>query len=274
MSDDRSPVLPLPGAAARRPPGGTLPAGLTRRGCLLAALGAAAGRAAAAPAVAPAALPAVVPMALSVSLNLPFVDALLDELATALGIRWELVRVPFTRVVRMASDGSALGFGISPTPARNATLDFTQPLFESGVWALSPASAPREASAVAQLKGLSVCTTRDAQLGTAIDAAAAREFRALPAGGDFASRLRMLGAGRCEVLLATHFNHDRSQLQSRIRAAGVDPDQVFISREPMSRLPVHVAARRGEPLARWVPVLDQALEARRAAIAALLRTGP
>lgn len=213
-------------------------------------------------------------MAVSVSLNVPFVDALLAELAGAMGIRWQLVRVPFARVLRMAMDGSALGFGVSPSPARTGTLAFTQPLFESGVWGVSRAEAPHAASTVEQLKGLSVCVIRDAQLGAAIDNAAQREFRALSAGGDFAGRLRMLGAGRCDVLLATHYNNDRTQLQQRIRAAGADPDQFAIAHQPMARQSVHVAALRQGAWARWVPLLDSALAERRQAIADLVKSGP
>lgn len=238
----------------------------TRRACLLAALAATTGAARAAP--------EDIPIALSSALNVPFVDALLDELAAALGIRWQITRAPFTRVVRMAEAGEALGFGISPTPERSRTLNFTQPWFESGVWALSRAAAPHEAVSVAGLKGLSVCITRDAQFGASLDRAMAKEFRALPAGGDFASRLRMLSAGRCDVLLATHYNRDRSQLQGRIRAAGADPEEIAIGRQPLVTQSVHVAVRRDAPLARWVPRLDQALAERRTAIGELLRAGP
>lgn len=239
---------------------------LTRRTCLLTALATVTGSA--------RATPTDIPIALSSAVNAPFVGALLDELAAAMGIRWQIIRAPFTRVVRMAESGSALGFGMSPTPERARTLDFTQPLFESGVWTLSRAASPHEAGSIAELKGLSVCITRDAQFGASFDLAVAKEFRALPAGGDFASRLRMLTAGRCDVLLATHYNRDRSQLQSRIRAAGADPDQVVIGRQPLVTQSVHVAVRRDAELARWVPRLDQALAERRAAIAELLRDGP
>lgn len=244
----------------------TRPRPPTRRACLGAALAAVTGAA--------HATPDNIPIALSAALNAPFVDALLDELAAALGIRWQITRAPFARVVRMAEAGEALGFGISPTPQRSRTLDFTQAWFESGVWALSRAAAPHDAVSVAGLKGLSVCITRDAQFGASFDRAVAREFRALPAGGDFASRLRMLTAGRCDVLLATHYNRDRSQLQSRIRAAGANPEEIAIGRQPLLTQSVHVAVRRDAELARWVPRLDQALAERRAAIAELLRDGP
>jgi len=250
--------------SARHFPGASFN-GLTRRRCLVALLFAGAGRA--------DATIAEVPIAVSVSVNVPFVDAMLDELAAAMGIRWQVLRVPFARVVRMARAGTALGFGVSPSPARVGTLDFSQPLFESGVWGVSRADSPHEASSMSQLKGLNVCVWRDAQLGEAIDNAAQRDFRALAAGGDFAVRLRMLSAGRCDVLLATHYNRERSQLQKRIRAAGADPDQFVIGRQPLAQQPVHVAVRRDGALARWMPLLDKALADRHQAIVALVKSG-
>ena len=240
--------------------------GVNRRTCIAAALPG--------PALASQAPGQAVPLALSSGVNAPFVDALLHEFADALGLRWTVVRAPFVRVMRMAEQGEALGFGVSPNPGRESRLVFTQALFRGTVWALSRASSPRQASRVAELKGLEVCAARDASLGEAIDAAAGRQFQLRVANGDFATRLRMLSAGRCDVLLATHYSDDPALLQQRIREAGIDPAQVALGRQPLDAQGVHIAAARGSPLASWVPALNQALVERQAAIARLLRAGP
>lgn len=248
--------------------------GLGRRAWLAGALSGSAPGAWAAAALAPPAAEPVVPLAVASGVNTPFVDAVLRELAGTLALRWETVRVPFTRVLRMTEQGEALGFGISPTPEREARLVFSNAVFRSTVWALSRASAPRPAARIEELRGLEVCAARDARLGEELDAAAARDFRLRPANGDFATRLRMLAAGRCEVLLATHYSLDPGLLQRRIREAGMDPAEVALGPQPLTRLDVHVAARRDGPWAAWVPALNQALQDRQAAIARLLATGP
>lgn len=212
----------------------------------------------------------VVPMAVPESTNAPFITSILDELAQAMGIRWEVSRVPFARVLKMAEQGIALGFGVSPSPARAALLDFSTSIFTSGVWALS-AGVDSTGSAPTRLAGLRTCVARGADYGS--------QFYAANPGlkldyvhGDFAARLRMLLAGRCDVLVVTHFNDDLSQLRKRIQEAGIDSRLITVGQHPLAASTVHIAAKRGGAWEAWVPRLNAAIAERQGAIARLLST--
>jgi Bacterial extracellular solute-binding proteins, family 3 len=155
------------------------------------------------------AAPPVVPLALSDGLNQKFADALLRELAEGAGVRWQVSRVPFSRVLRMTEAGEALGFGVSPSRERDAQLVFSEAVFRSGVWAVGRAEGDAPITSIASLKGRKVCASRQARLGAELDMAAGRDFTVHAVPGDLGSRLRMLEAGRCDVLLVTHFNEPR-----------------------------------------------------------------
>lgn len=216
----------------------------------------------------------VVPMALSDGLNQPFAEALLRELAEAAGWRWQVSRVPFSRVLRMTEAGEALGFGVSPSREREAQLVFSEPVFRSGVWAIGRAAGDGPITSVAGLKGRTVCAPRQARLGAELDMAAGRDFQLHAVPGDLGSRLRMLEAGRCDVLLVTHFNDEAALLLRRVRDAGFDPDRLAIGPRALKELPVYIAARRGSALADLVPALNRAIADRQTAIGLLLLAGP
>ncbi len=220
------------------------------------------------------AAPPVVPLALSDGLNQKFADALLRELAEGAGVRWQVSRVPFSRVLRMTEAGEALGFGVSPSRDRDAQLVFSEAVFRSGVWAVGRAEGDAPITSIASLKGRKVCASRQARLGAELDMAAGRDFTVHAVPGDLGSRLRMLEAGRCDVLLVTHFNEHPALLQQRIRDAGFDPDKLAIGPRPLKELPVYIAARRASPLAAHVPALNRALADRQAAIGRLVQDGP
>lgn len=250
----------------RRPDGGA--GACTRRACLVAGLGAIPGLDASAsePAV------PVVPLAISMSVNAPFVMSLLQELAAAVPLAWDLHRVPFARVLKLARSGEALGFGISPSPDRLKEFRFTASLFTSTLWTISRASEPHDPAAIDDLRGLHVCMARDASYGAAMDAAAGRVFTPEFANGDLPTRLRMLAAGRCDAVAVTHFSTDVRPLLGRIAATGADPLKFMISRRPLQQQPVHIGVQRDSPLSRSLAAIDAARIARRQAIDRLIES--
>lgn len=213
--------------------------------------------------------PGRIPLALSQSVNIALLEPLLSQLAQAAQWRWELMPVPFSRMLLMVERGDALGLGVGPTPQRRQRLVFSQPLQSSGLWAISRRENSLDPHHPSELQGLRVCMVRDASYGDDLDRARGAIFQPVYSNGDFAGRLRMLLAGRCELLLATHASPDIALLVQRIRDAGIDPQQLAIGRQPLVELPIHIAASRDGPWASYLPRVDQALQTMQAAMAAL-----
>ncbi len=203
--------------------------------------------------------PERVPLAVSQSVNQSLLEPRLSELAQALDWRWDLSSLPFSRLLLSVEQGQSLGLGLGPTPARLQTLLFSRPILRSGVWALSRSSQPHDPKRVDELQGLSVCLVRDASYGAELDAARDQLFEPQYSTGDFATRLRMLLAGRCDLMLVTHAHPDPALLIQRLHDAGVPPDSVMLGRQPLAEQPVHIAVARTSPWAAYLPRLDQAL---------------
>lgn len=208
--------------------------------------------------------PESVPLAVSQSVNQALLEPRLTELANALDWRWDRSSLPFSRLLLSVEQGRSLGLGLGPTPERLQTLLFSRPLMHSGVWALSRSSQPHDPRRVDDLRGLSVCLVRDASYGAELDAAREQLFVPQYSTGDFATRLRMLLAGRCDLMLVTHAHPDPALLVQRLRDAGVPPDAVTLGGQPLAEQPVHIAVARASPWAAYLPRLDQALQRLRA----------
>jgi len=217
-------------------------------------------------AAAPAALarPERVPLAMSQSVNQALLEPRLQLLAQTLDWHWERLSLPFSRLLLSVEQGQCLGLGLGPTPAREQTLLFSRPVLHSGVWALSRSAQPHDPRRVEELRGLSVCLVRDASYGAELDAAREQLFEPQYSTGDFATRLRMLLAGRCDLMLVTHASPDPALLLRRLSDAGVPPDAVALGRQPLTEQPVHIAAARHSRWAAYLPRLDEAVQRLRA----------
>jgi ABC-type amino acid transport substrate-binding protein len=243
--------------------------GATRRDWLSAGLSAGVGLAVGRAAHAQAARP-VVPLALSLAVNRAVMEPFLARLAQAAELAWDLSFVPFSRLLKMVERGEALGFGVAYSPQRGERLAFSQVLFASGVWTISRRSQPVDARTPADLKGLRVCVVPGLDYGPELEAAKGRLFEPQGAAGDFASRLRMLQAGRCDALLATQPNDDVHLLEQRVRDAGGELASLVLGRRPIVEQPVQIAVARGCDLAAHLPRIDQALHTHAAPLRRLL----
>lgn len=199
-----------------------------------------------------------------------FVLPLLELLAQGAGLQWELMPVPFPRVLAMVERGQALGFGLGRTPAREEQLAFSAPLFASRVWPVSRRDLGLVVRTVSDLQGLRVCMSRNASYGAALDAAKGKVFQPEYSDGDVTARLRMLMAGRCELVLNSHRSADAWLLERRLRAAGGYSSAIVVGPTPLAGEPVHIAAAKGSDWAGWLPRIDAALAARREQLRALV----
>jgi len=224
---------------------------LSRRGCLLAGL--------AWPGVLRAQVLPEVPLALGQFANMAFAGPLLELLAQGAGLRWRLLPLPFGRVVAMVERGQALGFGLGRTPAREEILDFSKALFVSRVWPVSRRDLGLNLRGPEDLRGLKVCMGRTVSYGAALDAAKGRHFQVEYSDGDPAARLRMLMAGRCDVLLTAHRSADAWLLERRLRQAGGYSAALMVGPQALVTDPVHIAAAKGSEWAAYLQRIDAAL---------------
>lgn len=217
--------------------------------------------------------PPKVPLALSDRINRDFVLPLLDILAKGAGVDWAIQFVPFGRLLMMAEHGQALGFGVGRTPAREASLSFSQPVFNSRLWAVTRRDRRLSIQQLADLQGRTVCTSRNVSYGAAFDEARVRgEFKVSVSDGDVHSRLQMMLADRCDVVVAIHRSADPQLLERRLRAASGLSAIIEVGARPLSSDPVNLAVQRGSALASHLPAINRALVSQRAALEALINS--
>lgn len=211
-----------------------------------------------------------IPLAVSDHVNRDFVLPLLGVLAQAAGWQWDLQFAPIARVLAMLERGDCLAFGLGHTPARDALLAFSEPLFSSRVWPVSRRDRRLRIRSLSDLQGLTVCLSRAMSYGAQIDAAKGRDFRVEYADGDHRNRLRMLVAERCDVVLLTHRSADPWLLERRLREAGGMGALVEVGAVPLSSESIHIAGALGSPWLRYLPPLNAALHRQQAAVQALV----
>lgn len=238
--------------------------GLRRRAVVLAPLLAvAAGARAAAP---------VIPLALPDGINLPQVRTVLDFVARQAGVTWDLQFVPVPRMLAMVENGWTLGFGAGRASRQASRLMFSDEVFVSGIWPIARGEIDHDLRVVEDLKDLRVCMVRGLDYGRGLEEAKGSLFSAEYVTGDFRTRVRQLMAGRCDVLLATHFNMDASLLRQRIAESGGSLDKLKLSGAPLSSLALRFVGAKSSAFSALIPGIDQAVRINRKEIAQLLST--
>lgn len=247
------------------------PAGVTRRGFCAGAALSPLGASRAWAGAAQDAQPLQIPLALSEAVDPQFVTPLLRLIEQPARIRWTLVPVPFSRLLMMVEQGEAMGFGVSPTEARAARWRFSTQVFRGAVWAISRRGQAVQARRPEDLRGLTVCSSRQASYGADLDDVARRPFETEYVAGDLAQRLRTFQAGRCDVLLVTSRNASAATMRARLRAAGADAQALIIGERPLVEEGVHFAVAKDSRFVDVMPRLDAAIEARRLRIGQMAR---
>ena len=210
------------------------------------------------------------PLALPEGINIARIKPVLDLIGRNAELSWDYQLVPVPRMLAMVENGWTLGFGAGRSSSRSSRLLFSEDVFVSGVWPIARSEVDRELRAVEDLKDLRVCVVRGLDYGRALEQAKGAIYSAEYVSGDFRTRIRQLMAGRCDVLLANHFNADVRVLRQRIADAGGNLDRLKVGPSPLGNLAERFVTARGSSLAALVPVLDQAVRSTRREIGLLL----
>jgi ABC-type amino acid transport substrate-binding protein len=198
----------------------------------------------------------------------PFVLPLLKLIGDAAGLQWELQLLPWPRALLGAELGQHLVFGLSRSPARDKRFSYSQPAFISRGWLAVPASRPITFERLEDLRGLALCTQRGASYGEAFEDGRRTLFRVESGGSDLESRARMLMAGRCDAMIATH-RGSAAALERRLHRLRSGA-QLRVLPRPLVEEGILFGAAQGSALAALLPRLDGAIHKSRAAIQALV----
>jgi len=242
---------------------------LQRRRLLCAALGAGAGLAAT-PLQAQPTERLQVPIGLGSKGARPFVGKLLDLIAQAANIEWQPQLAPFARQVLMAERGQCLAFGLSRSEPRELVFEFSEPLFVNHAWIVVRRDKVFNYRGVEDLRDRVLCLPRGVVMGPELEAARGSVIQVKQTDVDIAARVRMVVAGRCDLLLATYRS---ARPESLARMLGLPPggaSELTYLPKPIEVSPVYLAAARGSDLAqRALPRINTALRQQAKAIEAL-----
>ncbi len=211
-----------------------------------------------------------VPLAVGDHVNRAFVVPLLDLIADGAGIQWQIEWMPFARTLLQAERGQSLGFGMTRTPARERVYAFSDVLFFNHAWSIVRRERRLSIQQLSDLDGLSICLGRGVSLSPAFEEARGKRFQVETSGADLAGRVRMLMAGRCDVVLASHRSPDPWLIERRLRKEVGLGSALEVLPRPLMVDPVHFAVGLDTPLAALLPRINKGLAARRQAIRALV----
>ncbi|MDH0865417.1 transporter substrate-binding domain-containing protein [Mitsuaria sp. GD03876] len=222
-----------------------------------------------APGARPAAPPKeLVRLAISDQTHKPFVLPLLKLIAESAGLQWELLLLPWPRALLGGELGQHLVFGLSRSPARDKVFAYSQPAFVSRGWLVVTKARPIPFERLEDLRGRTLCVSRGATYGAAFEEARRELFRVETGGNDLDTRARMLAAGRCDAMLATH-RGSAAALERRLRGLR-GGDQFRVLPTPLVEEGIVFGAARGSEAAALLPRLDDAIHRARAAIQTLV----
>lgn len=214
-----------------------------------------------------------VPIGLGSKGRLPFVVKLLELIGQAAHIEWQPQYLPFARQVLMAERGQSLAFGLSRSEQREAVLEFSDALFANHAWIVVRRDKVFNYRSVEDLRGRVVCLPRGMLMGAELEAARGSVIQVKQTDGDMAARVRMLVAGRCDILLASYRS---ARPESLARMLGLPPGgaaELSYLPRPAEVSPVYLAAARGSDLAaRALPRINAALRQQAKAIEALVNS--
>ncbi|WP_431050503.1 substrate-binding periplasmic protein [Roseateles sp. L2-2] len=213
-----------------------------------------------------------VPLALPEGINFAKIKPVLELIGRNAALAWDYQLVPVPRLLAMVENGWTLGFGAGRSSSRSSRLLFSEEVFISGLWPIARSEVDRDLRSVEDLKDLRVCMVRGLDYGRALEEAKGSLYTAEYVSGDFRTRVRQLMAGRCDVLLANHFNADVRALRQRIADSGGSLERLKVGPSPLGNLAQRFVTARGSSLAALVPVLDQAVRSNRREIGQLLST--
>ncbi|MCV2350267.1 substrate-binding periplasmic protein [Paucibacter sp. Y2R2-4] len=213
-----------------------------------------------------------VPIAVNEASRRPFVKHILRLIGEAAQIEWQIQPLPWARAMLLAERGQLMVFGVSRTPAREQVLSFSEPVFDNHVWMVVRRDQAMDYRQLSDLSGRTLCVSRGTSYGPSFEAARGSLFKVELANGDLNARVRMLMAGRCDVMLSSHRSAQPWLFERLLREESGHSAAVSVLPTPLQVDPIHFAVARDHPLAQALPRLNAAMRQQAKAIQALVNS--
>jgi len=226
----------------------------------------------ASPAQAQASTRLQVPIAINEASRHPFVKQLLRLIGEAAQIDWQIQSLPWARAMLLAERGQTMVFGVSRTPAREQVLAFSEPVFDNHVWMVMRRDQAMDYRQLSDLSGRTLCISRGISYGPSFEAARGSLFKVEWANGDLNARVRMLMAGRCDVVLSSHRSAQPWLLERQLREQTGHSAALTVLPRPMQVDPIHFAVALDHSLVQVLPRLNRAMRQQSKAIQALINS--
>lgn len=194
---------------------------------------------------------------------------LLALIAKAAHLEWQVLVVPWARLMAMVTRGEALAFGLSHTSQRDALFEFSDSVLPSRVWAVSSGDAALRLQGAKGLAEHVVCTRLGVSYGEEIDAILAKSRRTVVIAGDAERRLRMNQLGRCDLTLYNSRLATAAEVERRLHQRLPGWLAVNVHPSPLHVDSMHFAVARGHPQAAVMERINHAIHSQREAIMAL-----
>lgn len=213
-----------------------------------------------------------VPIAINESSRRPFVKQMLRLIGDAAQIDWQIQPLPWARAMLSAERGQMMVFGVSRTPAREQLLAFSEPVFDNHVWMVTRRDQALDYRQLSDLSGRTLCISRGISYGPSFEAARGSLFKVELSNGDMNARVRMLMAGRCDVMLSSHRSAQPWIFERLLREQSGYSAALMVLPRPMQVDPIHFAVARDHSLSRLLPRLNGAMRLQSKAIQALINS--
>ncbi len=211
-----------------------------------------------------------VSLAINEASQRPFVKALLGLIGEAAQIDWQLQPVPWARALLMAERGQMMVFGLSRTPERNQRFNFSEPVFDNHVWMVMRRDHAVDYRKLSDLSGHTLCMARGISYGPEFEAAKGSLFKVESADGDLKARVRMLMAGRCDVLLSSHRSSQPWMFERLLREQTGHSAALSVLPTPLQVDPIHFALAKSHPETPVLARLNAAIRQKTREIQALV----
>lgn len=131
----------------------------------------------------------------------PHLQRLFSYLENELNLRITTSQYPWPRVMQRGEQGIGLVFGISKTPERLLTFNFSDPIFQQKIWLISLCENKFNYSSIKDLKGKTVGLARFASVNEEFDSNAGGLFKVDFDATTYAARFLKLAAHRSDVIV-------------------------------------------------------------------------
>lgn len=148
----------------------------------------------------------------------PLYQAMFAYFEQDMGVKFEIQRYPWTRLLRHAENGEGLVWAMTKNQERLRIFHYSQPVFRRYVWIATRSDASFKFSSLADLKGKTLGLVRGASYGDQFDEQKGKLFQVEEDVAAPAARMKKLINKRMDVMLFSHRYATASAVQTYLNS--------------------------------------------------------